>query len=60
MSNFHFSNLVEEKKVKTLEHIQETRTKVKAEIGRLKEKLQETRDKITEYKKIMSAQNPQA
>lgn len=60
MTNFHFMCLVEEKKVKTLDHIQETRNKVKGEIARLKEKLQETRDKITEYKKIMSAQNPQA
>lgn len=55
---FHF--LVEEKKIKSLQHILDTRTKVKAEIAQLKEKLQETRDKITDYKKVMSALNPQA
>ena len=57
--NFGFIFLVEEKKSKSLQHILDTRTKVKAEIAQLKEKLQETRDKITDYKKVMSALNPQ-
>jgi hypothetical protein len=42
--------LVEDKKIKSLDHILETRKKVKAEIAQLKEKLQQTREKITEYK----------
>lgn len=53
------STLVEEKKIKSLEHILETRKKVKAEIGQLKEKLQQTREKIAEFKDVVAAQNPQ-
>ncbi|CRK99875.1 CLUMA_CG013178, isoform A [Clunio marinus] len=49
----------EEKKVKSLEHILETRKKVKAEIAQLKEKLQLTRDKIAEYKQLNAGQNTQ-
>lgn len=56
MTQFQYT--VEEKKIKTLDHIQESRTKVKAEINKLKEKLQETRDKISEYKKIMNSTQP--
>lgn len=51
-----FSFAVEEKKVKSLEHIVETRQKVKTEIATLKEKLQKTREKIAEFKES-SAQN---
>lgn len=47
---------VEDKKVKSLEHILETRKKVKAEIAQLKEKLQTTREKIAEYKDVASQQ----
>ncbi|KAG5674246.1 hypothetical protein PVAND_004226 [Polypedilum vanderplanki] len=46
----------EDKKVKCLEHIQETRKKVKDEIAQLKEKLQQTRDKITEFKELMGTE----
>lgn len=45
---------VEEKKVKSLEHILETRKKVKLEIAQLKEKLQQTREKIAEFKDAVS------
>lgn len=54
---FLFST-VEEKKVKSLEHILETRKKVKTEITQLKEKLQQTREKIAEYKDVVAAHNP--
>lgn len=49
---------VEEKKVKSLEHIQDTRSQVRTEISQLKEKLQQTRDKIAEFKEN-AAQNTQ-
>lgn len=52
------SLLVEEKKIKSLDHILETRKKVKSEIALLKEKLQQTREKIAEYKGAASALNP--
>lgn len=51
--------LVEDKKIKSLEHILETRKKVKSEIAQLKQKLQQTRDKIAEYKEMAAANNPQ-
>lgn len=50
---------VEEKKVKSLEHIIETKAKVKNEINALKDKLQQTREKIAEFKEIAAAQQPQ-
>lgn len=53
------SILVEDKKVKSLEQILETRKKVKSEIAQLKEKLQQTREKIAEFKELVAAQNPQ-
>ena len=56
---FLIFHTVEEKKVKTLEHIQETRIKVKAEIAQLKEKLQQTREKIAEYKEAMGTEKKQ-
>lgn len=51
--------LVEDKKIKSLDHILETRKKVKNEIAQLKQKLQQTRDKIAEYKELAAANNPQ-
>lgn len=45
--------------MKSLEHILETRKKVKAEIAQLKEKLQQTREKIAEYKDLVASQIPQ-
>lgn len=45
-----FCFVVEEKKVKSLKHIIDTRQKVKTEIAALKEKLQKTREKIAEFK----------
>lgn len=50
-------SLVEEKKVKSLEHILETRKKVKAEIALMKEKLQKTRELIA--KESSANQNTQ-
>jgi predicted nucleic acid-binding Zn-ribbon protein len=38
--------------VKSLDHILETRKKVKNEIAQLREKLQQNRDKIAEYKDL--------
>lgn len=51
--------LVEDKKIKSLDYILETRKKVKNEIAQLKQKLQQTRDKIAEYKELTAANNPQ-
>lgn len=64
MANFKiliiiFQITVEEKKVKSLEHIIETKAKVKNEINALKDKLQQTREKIAEFKEIAAAQQPQ-
>jgi hypothetical protein len=58
LSSLKFYSLsVEEKKVKSLDHILDTRKKVKSEIAQLKEKLQQTRDKIAQFKELN--QNPQ-
>ena len=51
--------IVEDKKVRTLEHIQDTRIKVKAEIAQLKERLQQAREKIAEYKELMGTEKKQ-
>lgn len=50
---------VEDKKIKSLDQILETRKKVKSEIAQLKEKLQQTREKIAEFKDVVATQNPQ-
>lgn len=57
--NFLSRITVEDKKIKSLDHILETRKKVKSEIAQLKQKLQQTRDKISEYKEVAAANNPQ-
>lgn len=60
--NLKFSSIfiiVEDKKVKTLDHIQDTRIKVKAEIAQLKERLQQAREKIAEYKELMGTEKKQ-
>lgn len=56
---FIISITVEEKKVKSLEHIIESKAKVKNEINVLKDKLQQTREKIAEFKEMAAAQQPQ-
>lgn len=46
--------------MKSLEHIVDTRQKVKAEIAALKEKLQKTREKIAEFKENAAQHTTQA
>jgi hypothetical protein len=58
--NWHFLSIsVEEKKIKSLDQILETRKKVKSEIAQLKEKLQQTRGKIEQYKELAALNTQQ-